>query len=106
MEQNNIQCQKCGSDNISFQVVENASIGMNKTTYYKKRKSILYMLLISWWIWIFRWLWGLIKACLTGGLSLFFKKKKKTGYSKTVNANKVINKTVAVCQSCGHTWNV
>lgn len=48
-------------------------------------------------------LWGLGRLCLiccTCGLWLLVGKRKGTGKTKYVN------RTVALCQNCGHKWNV
>lgn len=98
---NNI-CPKCGSENISFQREQTASIGGSTHLFgNKKGHGILYWCVIGWWLWM-------VKAMLaigTLGIStLFTRKKKNKLVGKTVTASKTINRTMAVCQNCGKSW--
>ena len=74
-------CPKCGSTNISYQVIQTGAVTSTKN------KGCLFgigrMLLI---------------ICTFGLWYLFGKKKSK---SKT----KFTNKKVAICQNCGHQWD-
>ncbi len=79
-------CPKCGSDNVSFQVVNEAHL---KT----KHHNIIWWLLIGWW-WIpIKWLFLTVPALFA---AIFIGKRKKI---KNVTTKK------AVCQNCGHYWN-
>ena len=73
-----MQCPKCQSENVNVQVVNN-KIKTNHT--------------------------GILHACArltlilcTCGLWLLVPSRKEN--------SKIKNKTVAVCQSCGHQWNI
>ena len=74
-------CPKCGSTNISYQVIQTGAVTSTKN------KGCLFgigrMILI---------------ICTLGLWYLFGKKKSK---SKT----KFTNKKVAICQNCGHQWD-
>lgn len=81
-----IQCPKCGSEEIKYQVVANT-----KT----KERSIggwIYYVFIGLWIDIVLWLIATIPMLL---IKIFHKGKIET---KT--------ETLAVCQNCGNTWKV
>lgn len=95
-------CQKCGSTNISYQREQTASFGAgtNKVVIQqeKKSKGCLWWICIGfWWVpmyWILiGWWWKPLMGGRTkGGLNF--------------NANKSINRTMAICQSCGNSWKV
>ena len=75
-------CPKCGSNNVNVQSEQVSS----KTN--GKDKGCLY---------------GIGRALLiffTCGLWLVFGKKKDT------HKTKIKNRTVAICQNCGHKWKV
>ena len=75
-------CPKCGSNNVTFQVVQTGAVTRTK------KKGCLF---------------GLGRFLLiicTFGLWLIFGKKKEK--SKT----KFSNEKVAICQNCGHQWRV
>lgn len=77
-----MQCPKCGSNNVNVQIEQ---VG-GKT---KVRKAGC--------------LWSICRACLifcTCGLWLLIGKRKGT------NNTKFKNKTIALCQNCGHKWNI
>ena len=80
---NVMKCKKCGSENVSIQMVEETK---------KKRKGIIYWIFIGWWLeaimWIFLTLpWLIIK--------IFKPKRNKTKATKQ-----------AICQSCGYNWKL
>lgn len=94
------QCPRCGSENIIYQREQTGNIGAgtNKVVIQpaKKSKGCLYWLLIGWWwkpmYWLLiGWWWRLLFG---GGI--------RSGLN--FNANKSLNRTVGVCQNCGHTW--
>lgn len=95
------QCPKCGSDNINFQ---RETISSTTTMKHYSKHGLFYYLFVWWWIWIFKLMWGAIKFIFTLGLSFFLRKKKEVGSSvgKTINNNK----TIAVCQNCGNSWEI
>ncbi|MCL2708218.1 MAG: hypothetical protein FWF03_03780 [Defluviitaleaceae bacterium] len=76
------KCPKCGGSNISYQIVQTGS-----TTKAKSAGC----------------LWSLGRAVLvicTCGLWLIIGKRRGTGTTS------VFNKKMAICQSCGKSWNV
>jgi ribosomal protein S27E len=100
---NKIHCANCGSSNITFEREASATIGRNKTSYkIKRRQNIIIRLSLF----PLKFIFELIKIGMTGGLSLFFRRKNKVGSSKTTVFNKTLYKTVAVCQNCGSNWKV
>ena len=96
-------CPKCGSNNVSYQVAQTGSIGgIIHNIGGEKRHGVLYWLCVGWW-WkplelFFRWM---LMICTFGILG---RKKNKGINGKTISASKNINRTMAVCQNCGHTW--
>lgn len=80
-----MKCPKCGSENVSIQVVTEVK--------EKRKKRILYWLFIGWWwepiLWIFLTIPKLIYA--------IFGRKTKV-------VTKV--KRIAICQNCGHSWEI
>lgn len=97
-----MQCPKCGSENVTIQREQTASIGAgtNKVVIQqtKKSKGCLYWMMIGFWFepmyWLlFGWWWR-----------LFFGGKSRSGIN--FHADKTINRTMAVCQECGNTWKV
>lgn len=92
-----MNCPKCGSENVLIQREQTTTVGATKVVGQKKKGcfnfimggwivSLLYWLFIGWW------------------KNLIFGKREKG--AKSVHAGKTFNKTVAVCQNCGHTWKV
>ena len=74
-------CPKCGSSNISFQMVQTGAVTSTK------ERGCLFSL--------FR----LILIICTCGLWLLF------GRKKTKSKTKFTNQKMAICQNCGHQWN-
>ena len=94
------KCPRCGSENIMYQREQTGNIGAgtNKVVIQpaKKSKGCLYWMLIGWWwkpmYWLLiGWWWRLLFG---GGI--------RSGLN--FSANKSLNRTVGVCQNCGHTW--
>lgn len=82
-----MRCSKCSSDNVNIQIV-------NEQKLVTKHHGIIWWLCIGWW-WIFvKWLILTIPALI---FAIFVGKRKKI---------KNIQKKIAVCQNCGHTWNI
>lgn len=80
-------CPKCKNSNVNVQVI-------NETIVKNRHHGIIWWLLIGWW-WIpVKWLFLTIPALI---VKIFAPKRKK-----------VINKqkTVCVCQNCGHKWEI
>jgi len=81
-----MKCSKCGSDNVSAQVV-------SETKLKEKKHGIIWWFLLGWYWVPIKWLFFTIPA-------LIIKIFKPTKYkSKTTHITKF------VCQSCGKTWN-
>lgn len=92
-------CPKCKSTNISYQVIQSGSVGAstNKVVIQqpKKSKGCLYWCTLGWFVEPLIWLFTFPFKIMLGG-------KNRSGLN--VNASKIITKTKAVCQNCGHTW--
>lgn len=96
------RCPRCGSTNISYQREQTASFGAttNKVVIQQaeKSKGCLWWMCVGWW-WIpmywllIGWWW----RPLMGG---------RTKRGLNFNASKSVNRTMAVCQNCGHSWKV
>ena len=80
-------CIRCGGNNVNVQVT-------NQVQLKNKKRGLLYWIIIGWWLEICLWIWFTIPRLL---IALFMPKRQK-----------IVNKTVttAVCQSCGHSWEV
>ena len=85
-QQNGIRCPKCGSTNISVQILQDQSISKHRG----HDRGLLWKL----------GRWTLI--LMTGGLWLLVGRSKGAGKSKT----KYKSKSAAVCQNCGHSWTI
>lgn len=95
-------CPRCGSENIMYQREQtgNIGVGTNRVVIQQPRKShgCLYWL-------CFGWLWKFIYwLCFGWWLGLLFGGRNKGGWN--IHGNKTINRTMAVCQNCGHSWKV
>lgn len=80
-------CPKCGSNNTNVQMVTD-------TELKDKHHGIVYWLLIGWWLHPLLWFFLTVPMILG---KLFGNKKQKVVTK---------HKSVAVCQDCGHHWNV
>ncbi len=95
-------CPRCGSENISYQREQMASFGAgtNKVVIQQEKKSkgcLWWMCIGFWWVPMYWLLIGWWWRPLFGG-------RTKSGLN--FNANKSINRTMAVCQNCGNSWKV
>lgn len=81
-----MRCRRCGSENISVQMV-------SENKLKSKHHSILYWLIIGWWLHPILWLFFTIPM-IFGKLFGFKKQKLVTKH-----------KSMAVCQECGYHWN-
>lgn len=93
-------CPRCGSANILFQREQSASVGVGTNTVVvqsKEKRGCFYWLFIGWW-------WRPVRFILYGWIKALFSRRRRSGVN--VHANKAFNHTVAVCQSCGHSWKV
>lgn len=86
---NRLVCPKCGSTNVTFQVV-------NEAILKNKHKSIIWWICIGWW-------WMLIKWLLLTLPALFI---KVFGLGHKNQKIKNVTKKKAVCQNCGNFWEV
>lgn len=95
-------CPKCGSTKISFQREQSGNIGAGTNTVVikeaRRSRGCLYWLCIGWWWRPMYWI------CIGWWKNLLFGGKSRGGIN--IRANKTLNKTVAVCQKCGHSWKV
>ncbi len=74
------KCPKCGSTNVSFQIIQTGAVTSTK------KKGCLYSI------------GRLILIVCTCGLWLLFGRKKEK--SRTTYTNE----KAAICQNCGHQW--
>lgn len=80
-------CPKCGSANVNVQAI-------NQVQIKNKHHGILWWLFIGWWWVPIKWLFLTLPALIVK----IFKPKSK----KVINTTK----SIAVCQNCGHQWEV
>jgi len=78
-------CPRCQSTNVSVQVV-------NETTIKQKKHGCIWWILIGWWLEAILWLFLTLPRLI---FAIFRRKKYKVD---------TVQKTVYVCQSCGHSW--
>ena len=82
-----MNCLNCDSDQVNVQVI-------NEQKLVNKRHGIFWWLFVGWW-WIFvKWIFFTLPAFI---FAVFVGKRKQI---------KNIQKTVAICQNCGNTWNI
>lgn len=81
-----MQCPKCGSENVQTTVV-------NEVKLKNKHHGVLYWLCVGWYWEPIKWLCLTVPALIVA----IFKPKKQKAVNK--------QKTVHVCQSCGHSWS-
>lgn len=80
-------CKRCGSSNVTVQAI-------NTTQLKNAHHGCLWWCCIGWW-WIpVKWIFLTVPALLA---KIFVPKKQKA-----------VNKTkrIAVCQNCGHSWEL
>lgn len=82
-----MKCPKCGSENVTVQVV-------NETELKEKKHGFLWWLCVGWYWVPLKWLFLFFPALI---VKIFAPKKYKT-----VNHQKKI----AVCHECGKSWKV
>lgn len=78
-------CPKCGSENVNVQAVTSIQ--------QKRKKGVIYWIFIGWWWEPLAWIFLTIPKLI---IALFGNHKKIVSKEKTV----------AVCQSCGHRWTI
>ena len=82
-----MKCPKCGSENVSVQVV-------TETELKEKKHGVIWWVCVGWW-WIpIKWLVFTLPALI---IAIFKPNKYKT---------KTHTKKMAVCNNCGKSWNV
>lgn len=82
-----MKCPKCGSENVSVQVV-------TETELKEKKHGVIWWVCVGWW-WIpIKWLVFTLPALI---IAIFKPKKYKT---------KTHTKKMAVRNNCGKSWNV
>lgn len=81
-----MKCPKCGSENVNVQMV-------SETKLKNKHHSILYWIVIGWWLHPLMWLFATVPMII---IKIFKPKNYKT---------KTIHKSMCVCQDCGNSWN-
>ena len=79
-------CPKCGSENISVQMVTETKLTM-------KRRGVLWWLLIGWWWVPVKWLVFTVPALI---LKLFRPRRYQLRQAQ---------RAVCVCQHCAFRWN-
>lgn len=80
-----MNCPKCGSPAVNVQMVTEVK--------EKRKKGLFYWLFIGWWWDLFAWIFLTLPKLL---IAIFSKKTKTVSKSRKV----------AVCQSCGYSWNI
>ena len=83
-------CNKCGSTNINYQVLTN-------TIIKNKHHSLLWWIIIGWW-------WLIIKWFYFTGIAIFMFILKALGVRKKKSV--IVDRTKAVCQDCGNSWDI
>lgn len=80
-------CPKCRSENVNVQVV-------SETQIKNKHHGVIWWLLLGWYWVPIKWLFLTLPALI---VKIFAPKKQK--FNTT-------HKSMAVCQSCGHKWEM
>lgn len=80
-------CPKCNSNNVNVQMVSESKLK-------KRHRGLAYWLLLGWLIDLCLWIFLTIPRLL---IAMFGGKR-----------NKIVtkHKSIAVCQNCGHNWNI
>ncbi|MBR5031905.1 MAG: hypothetical protein IKX49_04270 [Clostridia bacterium] len=80
-------CPKCQSSNVNTQII-------NEVTLKTAHHGIIWWLLVGWWWVPVKWIFFTVPALF---FKLFSHKKQRA-----VNRQK----TMCVCQQCGHSWRI
>lgn len=80
-----MKCPKCGSDNVSVQVV-------TETKMVDQHHSFLWWICVGWWWLPFKWLFLTLPALI---VKLIRQKRQKVIQNSS---------SQCVCQNCGHVW--
>lgn len=104
-------CPRCGSSNISYQVVQTSSVSKTKgstTVKVRGSKGCLYWITIGWIIGLFKLMVKILYMVTIGWILALFPHrghKVEVAEHTATTTTKTKNTTKAVCQDCGHTWN-
>jgi len=79
-----MNCPKCNSENVNVQMVSESKL--------KRKRSVIYWLLIGWWFNPIMWFIMFIPM-------LFIKIFRPKGHKI-----KTVHKSMFVCQNCGYNW--
>lgn len=85
-QQTGLSCRRCGSQNVTVQVMQVAGKTKRKGNGFSGHANNFFRIIAI--------------ICTLGLAALFWKK------SEGVNQTKYSNQKVAICQSCGSSWNV
>ena len=80
-------CPKCGSENVTVQVV-------TETQLKEKKHGVIWWMCVGWWWVPIKWLVFTLPALI---VAVFKPKNYKT---------KSVQKKMAVCNNCGKSWRV
>lgn len=80
-----MKCPKCGSENVNVQAV-------TETQVKNARHGCAWWLFVGWWWLPVKWICFFVPALI---VKIFGHKKVKVESTQ---------KTMCVCQSCGHSW--
>ena len=80
-------CPKCKSTNVTTQITQDIKIK-------NQHKGVLWWCFVGWWWLFFKWLFLTLPALI---LKIFGHKKQNVVTK---------NRTMCVCQECGHTWEI
>ena len=78
-------CPKCGSENVTLNLINEVK--------EKPEHGVLWWIFIGWW-------WRILWFIFFGWWYMIYRAVK--GSKKTVN----VQKTITLCQNCGHKWKV
>lgn len=85
-QQAGLSCKRCGSQNVTVQVMQVAGKTKRKGNGFSGHANNFFRIITI--------------ICTVGLAAIFWKK------SEGVNQTKYVNQKVAVCQTCGSSWNI
>ena len=88
-----MQCPKCGSNDITTTVTN--------VEKKKGKHGTAYWLLVGWWLQPVVWIIKPLLWILFGWNFMLLWRA-----SHPIKKTKLVNVTMAVCQTCGHTWTI
>lgn len=80
-------CPKCGSTNVSVQMVTD-------TQLKNKHHGVIWWVFVGWWWLMIKWIFLTIPALI---VKIFRPKRQKVVQT---------TRKMAVCQACGHSWEI